>query len=559
MSTWYFAHNKKKIGPLTWEELRQAAVDGPLGPSDMVLEEGKQQWAEAASVPGLFEAGEAKPKPSRRSNQGSAVPIFLIFAGAAAALVLLVMVPILGVAAWFMLASHDVAKEPRVAEQNRPLAIVAEEKAKPEGQPAAKQEPIKEKPFVDPGEKLPPVPPMPVAAIPANLMPTRVRLNLKDTPLPEAVADLSKRIGHLIFLDDPKGKLQERRITLDTGDVTFWEALDQLCAKGGLVEGLGQISFNASPLPVQPFPQPGQPFPAPGGDSTPSFRVIRRVISLKEGKPAQTPTDYSTAVRFKAIGNPHGFVNSPTMSEFRLMVNPEPRFYWKSLTAVRVDRATDEHGQNLGAESPMAPVGPPPGIGVFGGGDPPGFGKFGGGMPGKESDNIEYVPIRLRQGAKESTTIKELRGTVSAEVSVVGEEVLAVKDLVGSVGKTVPGPAGSFLTVVKVGAVGAQDLAELQVKWNLPPGTLEPIPPGLQMFHTPPQGLRVYDARGDRIAVVSVSRVQGDNDEVTQVKVRLAKNQTPARLSLSTCRTIPLEIPFVLREIAVKKAGVVFP
>jgi len=75
------------------------------------------------------------------------------------------------------------------------------------------------------------------------LKPRRVHLVYKDVPVPEAVADFARKTGYAIVLNDPENKLAERKITLDTGDVTFWEAFDQFCDKAGLVEdaanGLG--------------------------------------------------------------------------------------------------------------------------------------------------------------------------------------------------------------------------------------------------------------------------------------------------------------------------------
>src|SRR5262245_37824411 len=69
------------------------------------------------------------------------------------------------------------------------------------------------------------------------LGPKMVRLQFKDTPLAEAVADLSKRSGYPILLNDPEGKLKDVKVTLDTGETTFWQALDLFCQKAGLVEG----------------------------------------------------------------------------------------------------------------------------------------------------------------------------------------------------------------------------------------------------------------------------------------------------------------------------------
>jgi hypothetical protein len=71
----------------------------------------------------------------------------------------------------------------------------------------------------------------------AVLAPTRVHLVCKDMPVREAVAELARKAKFEILIDPAsKAKLAQRRVTLDTGEVTFWEAFDALCLKAGLVE-----------------------------------------------------------------------------------------------------------------------------------------------------------------------------------------------------------------------------------------------------------------------------------------------------------------------------------
>jgi outer membrane biosynthesis protein TonB len=62
----------------------------------------------------------------------------------------------------------------------------------------------------------------------------RVHLVYKDMPLKEAVADFKKKSGYDIALHDPDTKIADRKITLDTGDVTFWEAFDKFCDAAGV-------------------------------------------------------------------------------------------------------------------------------------------------------------------------------------------------------------------------------------------------------------------------------------------------------------------------------------
>src|SRR5207244_1000701 len=82
----------------------------------------------------------------------------------------------------------------------------------------------------------------------------------KDTPLKDALADFSKKSGYNLTLLEGD-KLKERKVTLETGEVTFWQAFDQFCAKAGLVEQAaneGQVQpgvdvpFNLVPQQIQP-------------------------------------------------------------------------------------------------------------------------------------------------------------------------------------------------------------------------------------------------------------------------------------------------------------------
>src|SRR5262249_44210248 len=53
-AAWYYAHNRRKVGPGGFAELKQLATDGQLLPTDMLLEAGTQKWFPAAGVEGLF-------------------------------------------------------------------------------------------------------------------------------------------------------------------------------------------------------------------------------------------------------------------------------------------------------------------------------------------------------------------------------------------------------------------------------------------------------------------------------------------------------------------------
>jgi hypothetical protein len=64
------------------------------------------------------------------------------------------------------------------------------------------------------------------------LSPKRVSLSCNQTPVKDALADLTKQTGYRIEL---QGGGPPALITLDVANVTFWEALDKVSAQAGLV------------------------------------------------------------------------------------------------------------------------------------------------------------------------------------------------------------------------------------------------------------------------------------------------------------------------------------
>jgi hypothetical protein len=51
---WYFARQKQKLGPFSWDQLRQLAAVALLHGDDHVWQEGTPRWREAGTVEGLF-------------------------------------------------------------------------------------------------------------------------------------------------------------------------------------------------------------------------------------------------------------------------------------------------------------------------------------------------------------------------------------------------------------------------------------------------------------------------------------------------------------------------
>ena len=51
---WYYAHDKQRHGPVSWEQLQQLAAKGDLQPTDMLWQKGTLKWQAAGCFPRLF-------------------------------------------------------------------------------------------------------------------------------------------------------------------------------------------------------------------------------------------------------------------------------------------------------------------------------------------------------------------------------------------------------------------------------------------------------------------------------------------------------------------------
>lgn len=78
LEQWYFIRDRKKVGPVAWEQMQELSAAGRLQPTDMIMKAGAQKWHAAAAVAGLFSdrpaellqagpqspTGRARPKPA---------------------------------------------------------------------------------------------------------------------------------------------------------------------------------------------------------------------------------------------------------------------------------------------------------------------------------------------------------------------------------------------------------------------------------------------------------------------------------------------------------------
>jgi hypothetical protein len=320
------------------------------------------------------------------------------------------------------------------------------------------------------------------------LEPTKVRLTFKDTPLKDALAEVTKKTGLNLQINDPENKLAERKVTLDTGETTLWEAVDQFVQKAGLTESVNpnevigpgvrpvpQPPIRIQPiqpikpiqkqiLPVQPV-QPNQNLPGAiqvGGGVAPAqlplakpgrpgFTLVQpNTLTLTDGKSDPLPTAYAGAVRIRALPagtQIPGFQGREGELSVALQVTPEPKLTFQSVVNVRIDKAIDDQDQNL-----LQSI-------VDAGNDNPNpAGANGGALVAKAfivrppvmAGGAAPVPVRFKKGEKASKSLKEMTGVVSVEMRTAPEALMSVEKLMDAAGKEIKGENGGRLKISDV-------------------------------------------------------------------------------------------------------------
>jgi hypothetical protein len=412
------------------------------------------------------------------------------------------------------------------------------------------------------------------------LAPTMVHLKVDDLPVLEAVDKLAKLSGYTVRVDGDRTLLTGKKVTIDTGEVTFWQALDRLGDAAGLIEKITLASIPGDPNATKGV---SNYYPLPGGGAPPRRSAKRlpppppplRMMPLpKEEKPtavAASPMLIPGMVILTpgaAVKEHASYVGAARVSlkrakpqagdhyDFVLDASAEPRLLGCGPKAVpNIARAIDEHGQTLTfVIDPMAdeiPAPEIPGLEVV-----PNRANFGltpnGTLP-------RGIAIRLQQGAKRAKRLKELMGTLPVQV-LLPNTTLAAHDL-KAIGKTTDIKGGGRLRLRKVEKAALPGTAadNYTVVYALE-GLLNGAIPNLVAIrgnqHLPviDQWVpRLLDAKGERLILMlgppAVAQESGPNGQIATTVVtamfrREAGQGEPVQLLLTGTYVATVVIPF---------------
>ncbi len=397
------------------------------------------------------------------------------------------------------------------------------------------------------------------------LEPTRLRLVYQNMPVREAVADFARKTGFLVQLEGDRAKLTEKRVTLDTGETTLWEAVAAFCQKAGLTESGARTGLSLEDR-FRSDPRDSRIMTLGDLSSDDAAGQERRLV-LRHAPASALPTFQSGALRIRALP-PDTSLPGPSKAEgetlFGLDVRLEPRLQLQSVLAVRIDRAVDDKDQLL---TPAEALGGNASTGteilIFWDGYTD--------LPANLHSCSGQVPIRLKLASQPSRRLKELEGTLALRVLSTPEPLVTIENLFQAAGQTVQGNDGS---AVKLLQVRRESDGPIRVQVEVTPAPRDLILDGLParivmsgargvrrgpvpgMLVPPPVAawqLALLDASGRKLSLADTSSptisADGKSWELTLLYRPSATQGAPARLLYTGRRCTTVEVPFTLKDV----------
>jgi len=412
----------------------------------------------------------------------------------------------------------------------------------------------------------------------------KIRLVYKDTPVIDAIEDFGRISGFSLQIEGNRSRIENRKITLDTGLVTFWEAVDQFCRKAHLVECDSDLLKRFEQIVMDPerlnkvamwswsfYDYYKEPI---GYDSP---------VIFKDGKPRNVSTCYTGALRIRAVketrveksrerGSSEQTRAKGEEGLLYLEVSPEPNLGWQCILKMHITSLTDESGKELSLPAPYykeeTDFQSPYDDDVFSINDreskPPKV------VPHPLSKQVSFRVFRP-QGA--GRILRTVQGVVSGAILTPPQPLIQIDNILNASGKTFPGPDGESVKVVEVNRSKEGSVA-LKLLISPPINDPEGSKPMVSAWVGGQMRLRraimtgqVADKNelsltGQELSLVDV---KGQAFQLTHAKVRANEDNTALEYIVEfqphTCLTVPnrliycgqrrlvMDVPFTLRDV----------
>jgi hypothetical protein len=347
---------------------------------------------------------------------------------------------------------------------------------------------------------------------------SKIRLVYKDMPVLEAVSDLGAKLGWRVDVEGDRVPLHSRKITLDTGEVPFWEAFAQFCKAAGLVERKVPAVSDGKVL-------------LPG----------RLALILGEAKPL--PTALAGPLRLRVL------TADAASGALVLEVAPQLKMPWLGTRAVRITKVVGADGQSLPLPEPYVASTPS---------DEDKTPDWRTSAPGTVFQP-EVVRLELPAAIAQGTVLKEVHGTISGSAEVL-RKLAVVKNVMQATGKSFAlAKTTDGLKVVNVKGNGDHVGVTLRIEGPLALAIIQEMSADARLGKLRSLQCILLDAKGQAWKVTQMSGNpafddNGDAFALVGILFERQPNQAaPGQLIVSGFVSTPLEFPFVLRDVSLPK------
>lgn len=350
------------------------------------------------------------------------------------------------------------------------------------------------------------------------LSPKRVYLRLQHRPLKDAVAELSKLSGYKLVLspdlppNDPRTKLVH---DFRFDGLTFWQALEELCATGGLT--LQQNFYGDDSIRLN-YADTYSPFICQEG--------IFRVVAIG--------FDYGRSIQFGMLprNTPPGQPN-PEHLNFNLSLMVEPRLPLLGIGPARLTAAHDEEKRSL------LPPALPPGTDPYGGRRSyhGGYRSYG-----------QQVQANLVWPVKAARSVSLVKGVIPVTLLTKQDPTVVTDKLAEAKGKKFEVGGSGFLIEDIAFTAGKQYQIKLAIDEEKPQGGNE-----YTRIHSVHQRLEVQDAAGVKYRSFynSISTTGASHARVTLTldNANAGAIGPPAKLVYYNWATMEHEVGFEFKDL----------
>lgn len=218
------------------------------------------------------------------------------------------------------------------------------------------------------------------------------------------------------------------------------------------------VEVPVAPIAAPPALKPIAPAILPTG--LPVAVSSNRRITLADGKPISLPAFYPGALRIRCATKQEAPPSADGSAiSVGLIASLEPRLHWNEAPTLRIEKALDDHGQPLTVLTMPTPA-PAVGKGAAIARVMPVVSSF---------DMHQLLTIHLKKGEHASKALRELSGTLSANLASAPEPLITVDKVLEAGGKTFKGKDGGRIKIVDVKKLGNGDY-QVQAELQLPAG-----------------------------------------------------------------------------------------